>query len=53
MRNAYTILVEKPERKRPLRRPRNRWENTIRMDLTEMGLKGVNWVHLSQDREQW
>jgi hypothetical protein len=38
IRNTYTILVEKAERKRPLRRPRQRWEDTIKMDLKEIGL---------------
>jgi hypothetical protein len=42
MKNAYTILVKKPEGKRPLRRCRRRWEDNINMDLREIGLEGVN-----------
>jgi hypothetical protein len=51
MRNAYKILVAKPEEKRPLRRPRCRWENHIRINLREIGWEGVNWIHLAQDRD--
>jgi hypothetical protein len=53
MRNAYKILVGKPEGKRPLGRPRQRWEHNIRIDLRETGWKVVDWVHLLQDRAQW
>jgi hypothetical protein len=53
MRNAYNILVEKPKWKRRLGRPSRRWEDNIRMDLGEIGWKGVGWIHLAQDREQW
>jgi hypothetical protein len=53
MINAYNILVGKPKGKRPLRRPRHRWEDNIRMDLREIGLEGVDWIHLAQDRNQW
>jgi hypothetical protein len=53
MRNAYNILVEKPERKRPIRRPRHRWQNNIGMDLREIGWEGVEWMHMAQDRHQW
>jgi hypothetical protein len=53
-KNAYEILVGKPERKRPLGRPRRRWEDNIRMDLREIGWKRVvDWLHLAQDRDQW
>jgi hypothetical protein len=52
MRNTYNILVGKPEGERPLRRPRHRWEDNIRMDLRELGWEGVYWMHLNQDREQ-
>jgi hypothetical protein len=52
LRNAYDILVKKPEWKRPLRRPRCRWEDNIRMDHRETGLEGLDWLHLTQDREQ-
>jgi hypothetical protein len=46
--NTYTILVGKPERKRPLGRPRRRWEDTVNMDATETGWEGVNWVNLGE-----
>jgi hypothetical protein len=46
-------LVGKPEGKRPLGRPRRRWEDGIRMDLREIGLEGVDWIRLSQDRDRW
>jgi hypothetical protein len=46
-------LVANPEGKRPLRRPRHRWEDNIRMDLREVGWEGVDWMHLAQDRNQW
>jgi len=46
-------LGRKPEGKRPLGKPRRRWEGNIRMDLSEIGWKGVDWVHLAQDRDQW
>jgi hypothetical protein len=52
MRNAYSILVGKPEGKRPFGRPRRKWED-IRMDLREIGWKDVDWVHMAQDRDQW
>jgi hypothetical protein len=51
--NEYKILVGKPERKRPLGRPRRRWENNIKMDLREMVRNVVDWIDLSQDRDQW
>jgi hypothetical protein len=51
-RNAYRILVGKPEGKRPLERPRHRWEN-IRMDLGKTGWGGMDWIDLAQDRDQW
>jgi hypothetical protein len=53
MRNAYNILVGRPEGKRPPGRPRLRWEDKIRMDLREIGWEGVGWIHLPQDRDQW
>jgi hypothetical protein len=52
MRNPYTILVGKPEVKRPLRRPRHRWEDNIRMNLRKIGWEGMDWVYLPQDRDQ-
>jgi hypothetical protein len=47
---AYNILVGRPEGRRPLRRPRLRWEDNIKMDLREIGFGGVDWIHLAQDR---
>jgi hypothetical protein len=52
-RKVYKVLVGKPEGKRTLRRPRRRWEDGIRMDLGEIGLGGVDWIRLSQDRDRW
>jgi hypothetical protein len=52
-RNAYRILVGKPEGKKPLGRPRCRWEDNIRMDLREIGWGGINWIDLAQDRDHW
>jgi hypothetical protein len=51
-RKVYKVLVEKPEKKRPLGRPRHRWEYGIRMDLREIGLEGVDWIRLAQDRDR-
>jgi hypothetical protein len=51
-RNMYKVLVGKPEGKRPLGRPRRRWEDGMRMDLREIGLGGVDWIRLSQDRDR-
>jgi hypothetical protein len=52
-RNAYRLLVGKPEGRRPLGRPRRRWLNNIRMDLVEVGWGNVNWIGLAQDRDRW
>jgi hypothetical protein len=52
-RKVYKVLVGKPEGKRPLGRPRRRWEDGIRMDLREFGLGGVDWIRLAQDRDLW
>jgi hypothetical protein len=49
----YRVLVGKPEGKRPLGRPRHRWEDNIRMDLQEVGSGGVDWIGLAQDRDRW
>jgi len=51
--NAYNILVGKPEGKRLLGRPRVRWEDTVRMDLREIGWRVVYLIHLAQHRDQW
>jgi hypothetical protein len=45
--------VGKREGKRPVERPRRRWEDGIRMDLGEIGLRGVDWIRLAHDRDQW
>jgi len=45
--------VGKPERKRPLGRPRRKWEDNIKMDLQEVGCRGMGWIELAQDRDRW
>jgi transposase len=52
-RTAYRILVENPEGKRPLGRPRRRWVDNIEMDIREIGRDGMGWIDLAQDRYQW
>jgi hypothetical protein len=52
-RGAYRALVGKPEGRRPLGRPRRRCENNIKMDLREVGWRGVDWIDLAQDRDRW
>jgi hypothetical protein len=52
-RNVYRLLVGKPEGKRPLRRPRHRWVDNIKMDLVEIGWGDVDWIGLTQDRDKW
>jgi hypothetical protein len=52
-RNAYRILVGKPEEKRPLGRPRHRWVDNIKRDLREIGWDAVDWIDMAQDRDQW
>jgi hypothetical protein len=52
-RNAYRLLVGKPEGKRPLRRPRRRWVDNIRTDLGEVGWGDVDWIGLAQNRNRW
>ncbi|KAJ4446624.1 hypothetical protein ANN_13321 [Periplaneta americana] len=51
--NAYRVLVGRPEGKRPLGRPRHRWEDNIKMDLREVGYDDKEWINLAQDRDQW
>jgi hypothetical protein len=53
LRNAYRILVQKLEGKRPLRRPGCIWEDNIRMDLREIQWEDVDWIYLAKDRDQW
>ena len=52
-RGVYRDLVGKPEGKRPLGRPRRRWEDNINMDLQEVGCGGMDWIELAQDRDRW
>jgi hypothetical protein len=52
-RNSYRLLVGKPDGMRPLGRPRRRWVDNIKMDLLEIGLGGVDWIGLAQDRDKW
>jgi hypothetical protein len=52
-RNAYRLLVGKPEGKRKLGRPRRRWVDNIRMDLGEVGCGDVDWIDLAKDRNRW
>ena len=51
-RAAYTVLVEKSEGKRPLGRPRHRWEESIKMDLQEVACRRMDWVDQAQDRDR-
>jgi hypothetical protein len=52
-RNAHRILVRKPDGKRPLGRPRRRWVDNIKMDLSEIGWDGMDWIDLAEDMGQW
>jgi hypothetical protein len=52
VRGAY-ILVGRPEGRRPLGRPRRRWDDNIKMDLREIGFGDVDWIHLAQERDGW
>jgi hypothetical protein len=52
-RNAYRILVGKPEGKRPLGRPRRRWVDNIKMDLIEIRWDGKDWIELARNRDRW
>ena len=52
-RGVYRVLVRKPEGKRPLGRPRHRWDDNIKMDLQEVGCGGMDWIELAQDRDRW
>jgi hypothetical protein len=51
-RDVYRIWVRRPEGRKPLGRPRRRWEDNIKMDLREIGID-ANWIQLAQDRVQW
>jgi hypothetical protein len=50
---VYKVLMGRPEGKRPLGRPRSRWEEGIRMNLREIGWGSVEWIQLAQDRDRW
>jgi hypothetical protein len=52
-RCVYRVLVGRPESKRPLRRPRRRWEDNIKMGIREIGIDGAKWIQLAQDRVRW
>jgi hypothetical protein len=52
-RGIYRVLVGRPEGKRPLGRPRRRWEDNIKMDLRGIGIDGTNWIQLAQNRVGW
>jgi hypothetical protein len=52
-RGVYRVLVGRPEGKRPLGRPRRRWEDNIKLDLREIGIDGANWIQLDQERIHW
>jgi len=52
-RGGYRILLRKPDGKRPLGRPRPRWEDNIQMDLQEVGCGGMDYIELAQDRDRW
>jgi hypothetical protein len=52
-RGVYRVFVGKLEGKRPLGRPRRRWEAIIKMDLQEVGCEGMDWIELTQDRDRW
>jgi len=52
-RSVFRVLEWKPKGKRPLGRPRHRWEDNIKMDLQEVGCGGMDWIELAQDRNRW
>jgi hypothetical protein len=52
-RGVYRVLVEKPEGKRQLGRPRRRWEYNIKMDIQEVGCVGIDWIDLAKDMDRW
>ena len=52
-RGVYRVLMGKPEGKRPLMRPRHKWDNNIKMDPQEMGCGGMDWIELARGRDRW
>jgi hypothetical protein len=52
-RGVYRVLVGRPKGKRPLGKPRHRWEDNIKMELRERGISGANWIQLAQDKVKW
>ena len=52
-RGIYRVLLERPEGKKPIGRPRHRWEDNIKIDLKEVGCGGMYWIELAQDRDRW
>ena len=52
-RDVYKVLMGKPEGKKPLGRPRRRWEDIIKMDLQALGCGDIDWIELAQDRDRW
>jgi len=52
-RGIYRVFVGKPEQKRPLGRPRHRWEDNIKMDLQKAGCEAKDWIDVAQDRDRW
>jgi hypothetical protein len=52
-RRAYRVLAGRPEGRRPLRRPRHRWEDNIKVDLQDVECEGMKWIDLAQDRDRW
>jgi hypothetical protein len=52
-RGAYRVLVGRPQGRRPLERPRRRWEDNIKMDVQEVGWGGMDWIDMAQDRDRW
>ena len=52
-RRAYSALVGKPERRRPLERPRHRWEDNIKMSFERLYGGGIHWISLAQDTDRW
>jgi hypothetical protein len=52
-RGEFKVLLQKPEVKRLLGRPKQKWEDNIKMDLQDLGCVGINWIKLAQDRNRW